>query len=152
MNKIEWCDFRKGNSRIKSNKYILIYAPQHPNAKSKGHIYEHRYVMEKYLKRFLNTSEHIHHKNGNTLDNKINNLEILSSSKHAIKHYKKETTEKGIIALNKYAQKIKLPRFEIFCKCGCGEKIINRDNKCRLKKYKHGHNARGKHWRWHNGN
>ena len=42
----------------------------------------HRYLMEKYLGRKLESAEHIHHKNGNKKDNSIKNLEILSESSH----------------------------------------------------------------------
>ena len=41
MTKIEWCDYRKTDSRIDSGNYILVYCPDHPCAKGKGHIFEH---------------------------------------------------------------------------------------------------------------
>lgn len=45
-------------------------------------ILEHRRIMQEYLGRPLEKYEHIHHKNGNTFDNRIENLQIVTNSKH----------------------------------------------------------------------
>ena len=59
----------------------------------KGHIrlctgeFEHRIIMEKHLGRKLEKWEIIHHKNGNTSDNKIENLLIVTRRTHHSKDF-----------------------------------------------------------------
>ena len=48
----------------------------------------HRWLMEKELGRKLNSDEVVHHKNGDPLDNTIDNLQVMTRSEHAKLHAK----------------------------------------------------------------
>jgi hypothetical protein len=43
---------------------------------------EHRWVMEQFLGRKLETWEHVHHIDGNHLNNNIDNLKVLTNADH----------------------------------------------------------------------
>lgn len=43
---------------------------------------EHRYIMERYLGRKLQTQEYVHHINGNKKDNRLENLTVMSAQEH----------------------------------------------------------------------
>ena len=46
------------------------------------YIREHRHVMQVHLGRKLETYEHVHHINGISTDNRIENLQVLTNSEH----------------------------------------------------------------------
>lgn len=71
-------------------EYILIYKPDHPNAQKGGYIPEHRLIMSNYLGRPLEPNEEVHHKNGNEKDNRLENLELLTTAEHTTLHNLKE--------------------------------------------------------------
>lgn len=68
-------------------RYWTVYAPEHPAAHKTGVVLEHRLVMEAALGRYLTEDEVVHHINEDTLDNRIENLRLMSRAEHARLHY-----------------------------------------------------------------
>lgn len=58
--------------------YVLIYQPKHKRAVAEGYVPEQYLVAEKVLGRSLSPDEDVRHINGNTQDNRTENLEIIS--------------------------------------------------------------------------
>lgn len=78
---------RSGGCTIKDKGYRVISCPCHPNADRDGYVLEHRLIMEVFLSRLLSRNEVVHHKDGNKLNNAIENLDLLSSkSEHSRLH------------------------------------------------------------------
>lgn len=76
-----------GESYWYENGYKVIHL-----GKGEG-IKEHRKVMEEHLGRKLGPKEVVHHKNENCLDNRIENLELMSWGEHSAYHRRKEVKE-----------------------------------------------------------
>lgn len=72
----------KIKSRYENTKsgYIKLYLE---NGKV---VDEHRYIMSNHLGRELDSNETVHHKDEDKKNNEIQNLEIISPSKHAYNH------------------------------------------------------------------
>lgn len=72
------------------NGYIEEWCPIR-----KRYVYQHRLVIENFFGRTLSSSEIIHHKDGNKLNNDISNLEYHESRSSHIKEHVKESTWAG---------------------------------------------------------
>jgi hypothetical protein len=75
----------KGGRYKNNSGYVLIYVPNHLNAKRDGYILEHRYIWEQ-INGPLKSNEVVHHINGIRDDNRIENLMALTHSKHSSDH------------------------------------------------------------------
>jgi hypothetical protein len=73
------CRLWKGGRYHDCDGYVLVYSPNHPSANRKGHVLEHRLIMEEHLGRFLSAEEVVHHINGIRDDNRWENLDLFSS-------------------------------------------------------------------------
>jgi hypothetical protein len=51
---------------------------------------EHRHIMEQHLGRKLLPTEIVHHRNGDTADNRLDNLEVMQGGDHMRHHHKGE--------------------------------------------------------------
>lgn len=75
----------RGGVRVSTGGYRFIYVPDHPYAVN-NLVREHRLVMEKYIGRYLLPEEIVHHKNEDKLDNRIENLVIVTRAEHVRIH------------------------------------------------------------------
>jgi len=80
-NRDPWIDYP-----VMKNGYIRVYDPNHPNATAGGYVLEHRKIMADHLGRPLREDEIVHHINGDTTDNRKENLKLSTRQKHASYH------------------------------------------------------------------
>jgi hypothetical protein len=98
----------KNGSYINHEGYRLVLAYGHPRAQ-KNYVFEHILIAEKKIGRYISVNEHIHHINGDKLDNRLENLEVKTASEHSTEH-----------CAERYD---KIRKEEVQCACGCGTKL-----------------------------
>lgn len=114
----------KGGKSITSHGYVVV-------RQENKYRYEHRVLMEKEIGRRLASKEEVHHKNGDKLDNRLENLMLCKDGlEHRVNHRRKE-------------RMLRLPSQEntrITCACGCGNEFFRYDESGRPRRYVSGHN------------
>lgn len=93
---IEWdlltehLNLKKKQKSSSQQYYYFFYISNHKNSAGRKYSsykkYLHTYVVENYLGRSLFRNEVVHHIDGNTLNNNINNLAVMTNTQHSICH------------------------------------------------------------------
>lgn len=92
----EKCCNWKGGRKITNKGYVQILKKGYIGTDCGGYIFEHRYIMEQFIGRHLNSGEVVHHKNGNKQDNIIENLALMKNGEHTILHHKGVIRSKSV--------------------------------------------------------
>ena len=112
----------KGGRRKDNQGYVLVYSPNHPFRYDSKCVFEHRLVMERWLRehdpdhpalvevdgiKYLRHGWVPHHINEVTDDNRIENLELMTASEHSSFHNKgdKNPTRKKMLLAYKSKEK-----------------------------------------------
>lgn len=72
--------FWKGGRCLDDDGYVLVKSPDHPNRTADGYVREHRLVMEKFLGRYLDPREVVHHRDSDQANNSPGNLQLFASN------------------------------------------------------------------------
>ena len=79
----------KGGQKKDTHGYVFVLMPEHPKANNnKGYVRRAHLVAEKTLGRYLYPEEITHHKNGIVDDDRPENIEVTTQSKHSSLHRK----------------------------------------------------------------
>ncbi len=65
--------------------YVMVYKPYRTSSASE-YKREHRVIMEDVIGRPLHRGEVVHHRNGVKTDNRLENLQLMTHSEHAVCH------------------------------------------------------------------
>lgn len=119
---------------IHKGDYLYALVPDHPYATKNGYVLLHRVVLENHLGRLLDKSEVVHHKDGNKLNNSVDNLEVLTQSEHAKIHAKVKHTqlysyvcpECGITFEKRFKLSYEPRKYGVFCSRKCSGRFSAR--------------------------
>ena len=62
----------------------------------------HRWLMEQHLGRTLLPTEHVHHRDGNPLNNEMSNLEVMTAKDHMRLHKQKTVWVRRCMACGRF--------------------------------------------------
>lgn len=115
-------DYKRMN--YKPYGYIILKCPAHPYA-YKGRIAEHRFVMERYLGRFLTSEEVVHHMDRDRQNNDISNLVLCKSvDEHMKKYHSKKYDPFLISQIQKFAHNTSVSRKDIAARFGVNPGLV----------------------------
>ena len=78
---------RQHRAYVTNEGYKQVYKPSSPEARSNGYVAVHRDVACRKLGRPLRANEVVHHRDGNKLNNRPGNLQVMSPSQHWKVHH-----------------------------------------------------------------
>ena len=103
----------------------MIYRQKKVNGK---HVDEHRLIMQKELGRPLGRFEYVHHKNGDKLDNRPDNLEVVTPGWHAYHHNQKyPLTKKCAVCGAEFTPDASKRRRQQTCSRPCAMELLKRN-------------------------
>lgn len=83
----------------------------------------HRYILEKHLGKKLENNIHVHHIDGNSLNNEISNLQILTPKEHIKLHHEVISKFKCFWCGKEFFKNTRRKRK--FCSLSCSSKYGN---------------------------
>lgn len=124
------CSKRCSGMLLNPRKAASEFAARYRKVKTPDgrNLLEHRWVMEQQIGRPLRRDEQVHHINHDRLDNRIENLELVTSAEHGLRHTR-HPVEKKCVACGSVFEPHKTKRVRAqTCSAACKSALISRRN------------------------